>query len=59
MKLAFLAVLALCTPAGAATRFPSNGATDVNPDTHLVLRFASPPTIGHAGRIRIYDAADD
>ena len=59
MKLAFLAVLALCTPAGAATPFPPNGATGVNPDTHLVLRFASPPTIGHAGRIRIYDAADD
>ncbi|MCS0630786.1 pectinesterase family protein [Telluria mixta] len=59
MKPAFLAVLALCTPAGAATQLPPNGATNVNPDTHLVLRFASPPTIGHAGRIRIYDAADD
>jgi hypothetical protein len=59
MNRSFLAVLALCTSAGAATQFPANGAGNVNPDTHLVLRFASPPCVGSAGKIRIYDAADD
>jgi pectinesterase len=61
MKRSFLAVLALCTSAGAAPAVlvPANGAAAVNPDTHLVLRFSTPPTVGHAGKIRIYDAADD
>jgi pectin methylesterase-like acyl-CoA thioesterase len=40
------------------TRFPANGAKNVNPDTHLVLTFSAPPTIGRSGQIRIYDAAD-
>ena len=40
-------------------RFPANGARGVNPDTHLVLTFATAPTLGSSGRIRIYDAADD
>ena len=38
--------------------FPANKATDVNPDTHLVLTFFSAPTLGKSGQIRIYDAAD-
>jgi hypothetical protein len=61
MKPAFLAVLAFCTSASATpvALVPVNGAANVNPDTHLVLHFAGPPTVGHAGRIRIYDAADD
>ncbi len=42
----------------AFTRFPANDATRVNPDTHLVLTFSSPPTLGKSGQIRIYDAAD-
>jgi pectinesterase len=37
---------------------PANGARRVNPDTHLTLRFASPPGIGTSGTIRIRDAAD-
>ncbi len=37
---------------------PENGATDVNPDTHLVLTFPDAPVLGSSGRIRIYDAAD-
>lgn len=41
------------------SRFPAHEATDVNPDTHLALTFPSPPTLGTAGQIRIYDAADD
>src|ERR1017187_635158 len=40
----------------AFTCFPANHATHVNPDTHLVLTFSSPPTVGKAGQIRIYDA---
>ncbi len=43
---------------GAVTRFPADKATGVNPDTHLVLTFASPPTLGKSGQVRIYDAAD-
>jgi len=41
------------------SHFPAHEAKDVNPDTHLVLTFPSPPTLGTAGQIRIYDAADD
>src|SRR5579864_2013110 len=41
----------------AATCFPANNATHVNPDTHLLLTFSSPPTLGKSGQIRIYDAA--
>ena len=31
----------------------------MNPDTHLVITFPGPPTLGSAGAIRIYDAADN
>jgi pectinesterase len=40
------------------TTFPANKATNVNPDTYLVLTFSSPPKIGNSGTIKIYDAAD-
>jgi pectinesterase len=40
-------------------RFPADRATNVNPDTHLVLTFPSPPALGNSGQIRIYDAADN
>ncbi len=56
-----LAALALLTAAHAEvayTCFPANHAIRVNPDTHLVLTFSSPPTLGKSGQIRIYDAAD-
>ncbi len=55
-----LAVLALSTGSRAEvafTCFPANRAARVNPDTHLVLTFSSPPTLGKSGQIRIYDAA--
>ncbi len=58
--LCVFAVLALSTAARAevdVTSFPGNHASDVNPDTHLVLTFSSPPTLGKSGQIRIYDAA--
>jgi pectinesterase len=41
----------------ALSFFPANGARNVNPDTHLVLTFASAPAIGKSGEVRIYDAA--
>ncbi len=59
MRLAF-AALALFAAAAAEAQpaiFPANGATAVNPDTHLVLTFAGPPALGKSGQIRIYDAA--
>lgn len=37
---------------------PAHNATNVNPDTHLVLSFATPPTIGASGLIRVYDVGD-
>ena len=57
---AFGLLLAGTLSAETATviRFPANNAVRVNPDTHLVLTFSSPPTLGKAGQIRIYDAAD-
>jgi pectin methylesterase-like acyl-CoA thioesterase len=49
---------AAAVPAHAAvTLLPADGAQQVNPDTHLVLRFDQPPVLGRAGLIRIYDAA--
>ena len=41
---------------GGVQCFPANGARSVNPDTHLVLTFASTPTLGKSGQVRIYDA---
>ncbi len=37
--------------------YPANRAVGISPDTHLVLGFSSPPSIGKSGLIRIYDAA--
>jgi pectinesterase len=56
-----LAALNLLTAASGEVPFtssPANHAVRVNPDTHLVLSFSSPPTLGKSGQIRIYDAAD-
>jgi hypothetical protein len=55
-----VAVLPLSANAQPTTpkQFPANEAVNVNPDTHLVLTFASPPEIGTSGKISIYDAAD-
>lgn len=47
------------TAAAPVTLQPANGAQQVNPDTHLVLRFDQPPVVGTSGQIRIYDAASD
>jgi len=40
-------------------RFPSDGGQNISPDTHLILTFPAPPTLGTSGQIRIYDAADN
>lgn len=39
------------------TLFPSRGAIDVCPDTHLTLTFHSVPLLGDSGKIRIIDEA--
>jgi pectinesterase len=39
--------------------FPANSATDVNPDTHLLITFPGVPSLGTSGQIRIYDAMDN
>jgi len=41
------------------TRFPADRSKNVDPDTHLVLTFPETPTLGAAGQIRMYDAAND
>lgn len=41
------------------TRFPAASSTNVNPDTPLVLRFASAPRLGATGKITIRNSADD
>jgi pectinesterase len=46
------------TWAQSVTLFPGNGAQAVNPDVQLRLSFEQTPSIGSAGEIRIYDAAD-
>lgn len=38
--------------------FPANNAKDVNPDTHLVLKFNAEPQIGESGFIRVFDASN-
>lgn len=53
--LAILPLLAgACSP--TAEYFPAKQATEVNPDTHLVLTFKEAPAVGEAGFIRIWDA---
>jgi len=45
------------TPQAAPGRFPADEASNVSPDTHLTLTFGTPPRVGTAGQIRVYDAA--
>src|SRR5215203_3280000 len=57
-----IAAIAIGSRAAAAqgvSYSPANGRRGVNPDTHLVITFPTPPAIGNAGKIRIFDAADD
>ena len=44
--------------AAVTSVLPAHGARQVNPDTHLVLRFDQPLVLGKSGLIRIYDAAN-
>jgi pectinesterase len=52
-------VQARASAQSVVTRFPVARATDVSPDTRLVLTFPTAPTLGKSGQIRIYDAADN
>lgn len=36
--------------------YPAAGASDINPDTHLILTFSSEPEPGTSGKIKIYNA---
>ena len=40
-------------------RFPSQGAADVNIDTHLVLTFVGEPTLGDKGFIHVFEQGTD
>jgi hypothetical protein len=57
-------LVALFTPrygeaqTASVKRFPADKEVGVNPDTHLVLTFATPLALGKSGQVRIYDAAD-
>ena len=53
--LAALPLLAACAQ-DPVSYFPAKGASEVNPDTHLVLTFPEAPTLGESGFIRIFDA---
>lgn len=54
-----LAAVLVASPCVAAPRlFPAAGGRNVNPDTHLVLTFDSPPVVGTSGKIQIFDADD-
>jgi pectin methylesterase-like acyl-CoA thioesterase len=61
--LVLVAAPVLATPVAASphgvTLFPADSATGVNPDTHLIITFPGTPTLGSAGKVRIYNAADD
>ena len=59
MKRQFLLALLCLLPAGlnAQQLFPANGATNVNPDAHLVITFKEKPTVGNQGFIRIFETA--
>lgn len=58
LGVSFAAAVSLANVFASAVpdRFPEPGATNVNPDTHLVLTFSAPPKVGSSGLIRIYDA---
>jgi len=49
------AAAAAAGPAAGYDLSPTAGATDINPDTHLVLTFRDAPSLGTSGLIRIID----
>ena len=59
MLVAALAPLAASAQDRGPRLFLINGARNVNPDTHFVLTFPSPPAIGNSGKITVYDASDN
>jgi len=54
-----VSLLWFAAAASAQSMYPSNKATNINPDTHLHLTFPAAPVIGKSGQIRVYDAADN
>jgi pectinesterase len=55
---AFLPAQLTSPPLAMVSLLPENRATNVCPDTHLVITFDQAPIIGNSGQVRIYDAAD-
>lgn len=51
------AIFVSCSKPQTAELFPQKRAKDVNPDTHLILKFSSTPSVGSNGLIRIHDAS--
>ena len=51
--------LAQQSPLIVTSRLPDNNAKSVCADTLLSITFNRPPTLGTAGKIRIFDSADD
>jgi pectin methylesterase-like acyl-CoA thioesterase len=49
--------LAASALAAAPDRFPAHRASNVSPDTHLVLTFPVPPRAGTSGRIQVFDVS--
>jgi hypothetical protein len=65
MRISLLAISLLSTAVSAVAYSrqvvdisPRNKVRNVNPDTHLVLRFPTPPAVGTSGMIYVYDSAD-
>lgn len=55
----FLQAQSLQSHQKTAAKSPANQATNVNPDTKLVLTFSEKPILHTTGQIRVYDAAND
>lgn len=56
---AYAGLVLLATAPPPVSYFPANGATRINPDTHLTITCPGPLTLGNSGAVRIYDATTD
>jgi pectinesterase len=63
-RLIYLLIVALFIHNPAYTQVyisksPVNKATNINPDTRLIITFSEKPILGNSGKIRVYDASND
>jgi beta-lactamase class A/pectin methylesterase-like acyl-CoA thioesterase len=47
------------TASNTVAFFPADNSRNINPDTHLIIRFPSAPVLGTTGKIKIYDLSDN